>query len=498
MKKRHGFFLGILVSLTAALASCVTSGLTAVPTAVPTPYKGVALNVIGPQTITALEQRASDFQRLTGATVTVAALPPSDLSEKALSDLSTGMNKNDVIILDTQSLGGLAAAGYLMDLTDRVAADKPLDWEGVSPFFRDVSARFQGHVYSIPLDGDFLRVYYRKDVFDRNQQNPPESWGDYVVLAQNYFMRDLNYDGTPDEYGSCLAMKPGGLSYLLFTSIAASFFQSQGTAQGAFFTTDSMQPLLGSNEAMAKALNIYASLLKLGPKNQLSLSLDDTRSLFLAGKCALTIDWGDLGPLSADKSKSKFPNSVGAIELPGSTEVLDRTTGKLVQCNGTTCPYATDGTNHAPFAASSDWACAINAQSHVQDAAYAFCSYLSQPAQSNTDVFLAASGLHPYRTDQVISLDPWLHLGMSQAVATTYRDTIKSGLSNRNMVLDLRIAESQTYGQVLDAALAQFLGGQTDADATMKQIQDGWNKLTDQLGRDKQLAAYKASFGVTK
>jgi multiple sugar transport system substrate-binding protein len=32
----------------------------------------------------------------------------------------------------------------------------------------------------------------------------------------------------------------------------------------------------------------------------------------------------------------------------------------------------------------------------------------------------------------------------------------------------------------------------------MKEIEDGWNAKTDELGRDKQLAAYKATLGVKK
>ncbi len=50
----------------------------------------------------------------------------------------------------------------------------------------------------------------------------------------------------------------------------------------------------------------------------------------------------------------------------------------------------------------------------------------------------------------------------------------------------------------LDTALAQFLAGELTVDQTEKQIADQWNAKTDELGRDKQLAAYKASLGITK
>jgi multiple sugar transport system substrate-binding protein len=51
---------------------------------------------------------------------------------------------------------------------------------------------------------------------------------------------------------------------------------------------------------------------------------------------------------------------------------------------------------------------------------------------------------------------------------------------------------------VLDLAISQFLAGEINRDQTMKQITDGWEELTNKAGRDKQLAAYKASLGVVK
>ncbi|MFL5800378.1 MAG: ABC transporter substrate-binding protein, partial [Roseiflexaceae bacterium] len=63
----------------------------------------------------------------------------------------------------------------------------------------------------------------------------------------------------------------------------------------------------------------------------------------------------------------------------------------------------------------------------------------------------------------------------------------------------LRIPQNQYYQQtVLDTAVAQYLAGELDLDATIKQITDQWEEKTDELGRDQQLAAYKASLGVKR
>ena len=88
---------------------------------------------------------------------------------------------------------------------------------------------------------------------------------------------------------------------------------------------------------------------------------------------------------------------------------------------------------------------------------------------------------------------------MSQAAAKDYLGAIQASLQSPNMILDLRIPQNATYeGTVLDTALAQFLAGEITRDGAAKQIQDQWNAKTDELGRDKQLAAYKATLGVTR
>jgi multiple sugar transport system substrate-binding protein len=181
--------------------------------------------------------------------------------------------------------------------------------------------------------------------------------------------------------------------------------------------------------------------------------------------------------------------------------VLDRKTGKLVDCTPELCPHAIDGVNHAPFAAFGGWSGAIDKASkpEVKDAAFAYLSYVSQPAQSNVDVTVGKTGFNPYRVSQFKNLDNWIKAGMSEQAAKDYLSAIEASLNSPNMVLDLRIPQNQYYqGIVLDGAIAKFLAGEQDIAATMKEIAEGWEQKTEELGREKQLAAYRATLGVQK
>jgi multiple sugar transport system substrate-binding protein len=465
------------------------------------PYSGVTVRIlsfVGPAVTEPLLRRQPDFEALTGAKLEITTVPNAELFDDIVKDQSTGTNSYDVFIQSPQWKADLVSAGYLEDLTDRVGKDKDIQWDDIAPFFRNYITTYGGKIYVIPLDGDINTVYYRTDVFADAKVEPPKTWEDYLKVAAQFNGKDLNGDGEAD-YGSCIPKVRGGQSYWWILNVAAPYIQSKGTGQGMFFNPDDMTPLV-KNEGFTRALEIYKETGKYGPPNELTASLNDTRDLFLTGRCALTIDWGDIGALSIDKQRSHVQDKVGTLINPGSKQVVDWTTGKLVDCDSTTCPYAVDGINYAPFAAWGGWGGAISAASDpkVKDAAYAFLSYMSQPAQSNVDVTIGASGYNPYRTSQFKNLDTWVKNGFSETAAKNYLDGIAASLNSPNMVIDLAIPGVARYQQtVLDTVISQYLAGELTTDETVQQIYDQSEEITNELGRDKQKAAYQAMLGIS-
>ncbi|MGQ0551024.1 MAG: ABC transporter substrate-binding protein [Armatimonadota bacterium] len=465
-------------------------------------FAGVTVNVLtftGPQIAEPLQRRAPDFGKLTGAKINVVTVPFSDLYQKALTDMATRTNSFNAFVFAPQWMVDYITPGFLEDITSRVTGDKALQWNDIAPFFRDFSATFAGRIYTIPLDGDFQMVYYRRDVLAQAGLQPPETWDDYLKIASTFAGKDLNGDGTPD-FGSCIAKKRNAQSYWMVWSVAAGFLQAKGTEEGSFFDVDALKPLT-NNEAFAEALRLYVETGKYGPPDELNWDVGDSRAGFVTGRCALTLDWGDIGTLAIDPKTSKVQDKVGAVILPGTRRVLDRKSGKLVDCTGTTCPHATKGVNHAPFAAFGGWSGAISkaAPARVKEAAYAFLSYMSQPAQANADVTIGITGFNPYRTSQFRNISLWVKAGMSEGAAKNYLGAIENSLRSPNMVLDIRIPQNQRYQQViLDRAVARLLAKEITIDQAMKEITDGWESTTNELGRDKQKRAYRSTLGVKR
>src|SRR2546427_5757605 len=127
------------------------------------PFDGVTVNVLtftGPQIAEPLQRRGPDFGKLTGAKINVITVPFSDLYQKILTDLATGTNSYQAFVFDPQWMADFTTPGYLEELTNRVKADKALQWADIGAFFRNFSATYGGERETLPLLRGFYGGYY--------------------------------------------------------------------------------------------------------------------------------------------------------------------------------------------------------------------------------------------------------------------------------------------------------------------------------------------------
>ncbi len=464
-------------------------------------YDGITVTILtrpGPVIAQRMVERGKEFTAATGATIKVNEVPFAELFQKTLTDWATGTNSIDVGVLASGWSVELVNGGLLENLDPYVAKDTKIDMADIAPYFREYNQKIAGSTYLVTIDGDFQMMYYRTDVLEKAGLKPPTNWTEYMAVAKATHGTDMNGDGTPD-YGSCIFKKRNAQSYFAVMSIAAAYVQSKGTGEGIFFDAQTMKPKI-NNEAWIEAFKVYKATGEYGPPEELNHDIGDTRALVTGGRCAMAIDWGDIGPLSIDKDGAAIKDKIGAIIMPGTDKVLDPATGKLVSCTAEICPYAINGTNFAPFAAFGGWSGMVNAKSDakVKQAAYDFLSYMNQAAQSNVDVTMGWTGYNPYRNSQLDSTDNWVKAGFSKAFAENYLGAIKDSLNNPNMASDIRIPGAQQYtGVILDRELARFLAGEITAEEAVANIEAGWEEVTEDFGRDSQGKMYKLSLGIT-
>ena len=463
-------------------------------------FDGVTVNILtrpGPVIAQPLKDRGVDFEKMTGAKIVVTEVPFAEIFPKIQNDWTTGTNSIDVGVFAAGWGVELDAAGLLEDMDPYIAKDTKLGMDDIAPYFREFGQKVGGKTKMLMVDGDFQMVYYRKDVLEKAGQQTPKTWEDYIAVAKAIHGQDMNGDGVAD-YGSCIFKKRNAQSYFAIQTVAAPIIQTMGTAQGFHFDNATMKPIF-SNDGWKKAFELYKETGKYGPAEELNMDIGDTRGLFKAGRCGLLIEWGDPGTLQLDKDAEKVKGMIFAVGAVGSKEVLDRATGKLVAVTKENSPYSVDGINYAPFAAFGGWAGAINAKADQKkkDAAYAFLSYMNQAAQSNVDVTIGATGYNPYRLSQLSSTDLWVKAGMPADLATNYLGAINGALNNPNMASDMKIPGAQQYTSVvIDTELARYLAGEITVDEALKNIDAGFEKITEDFGRDVQIKAQALALGL--
>ncbi len=470
------------------------------PAAMAGEFDGVTVNILtrpGPVIAARLIERGAEFEAATGGKIVVTEVPFAEIFPKIQADWSTGTNSIDVGVFAAGWGVELDAAGLLEDLDPYIANDTKLDLADVAPFFREFGQKIGGKTKLLMVDGDFQMVYYRKDVLEKAGLAPPKTWEDYLDVASKIHGQDMNGDGEAD-YGSCIFKMRNAQSYFAIQTFAAPIVQTQGTVQGFHFDGATMKPVI-NNDGWKKAFELYKETGKYGPAEELNMDIGATRALFKAGRCGLLVEWGDPGTLQLDADAAGVRGLIFAVSAVGSTEVLDRATGKLVPVTPESAPHAVDGINYAPFAAFGGWAGAINinAEQKTKDAAYAFLSYMNQAAQSNVDVTIGSTGYNPYRNSQLESTDLWVAAGMPLDLAENYLGAINGALNNANMASDMKIPGAANYtGVVLDTELARYLAGEITVEEALQNIETGWEEITEDFGRDEQIKAQALALGT--
>ena len=461
-------------------------------------YDGLTITVLtrpGPVIAGAIDKRGKEFTEMTGAKVTVIELPFAELFPKILADWSQGTNSIDAAVFSSAWGPELVDMGLIADLSDFVAADEQIQLDDITPYFRDFNQKVNDRTYLLTLDGDFHMFYYRADLLKKFDQQPPKTWDDVFKVAEAIHGKDYNDDGEAD-YAFCTFKKRSAQSYFNILSVSAPFVQTQGTSQGIFFDTETMAPTI-NNPGYAEGFRIYKELGKYGPPDELNMDITDIRPVYLSGRCAMLIEWGDTAPLALESGVTK--NLWGASQLPGTTKVWNRDTNALEDCNPTLCPYAIDGVNHAPFGAFGGWSAGINANADpkVIEAAYKFFAYMNAPEQSNIDVTQGWTGFNPYRISQFESIDNWVKAGFTEESAKAYLNGLKESLSNPNFASDLRIPGAAQYTSViLDRELARYLADEITAEQAMSNIEEAWEEVTEDFDRDRQAKLYRNTLGI--
>ncbi len=214
-----------------------------------------------------------------------------------------GDSPYDLVYMDVIWTGKFAAAGWLLDLSDRISEDE------LKAFMdKDVEAgRYKDKLYRIPLRSDAGMLYYRTDLLEQIGAKPPETFEDLVKTSQQlqekkatrwgYVWQGAQYEGLP----------------AMFVEILEGF-------GGFWVNSETNEVGLDQPEAI-KAVEFLRSAIdkNISPPGVTSYREEDTRRLFVSGESAFLRNWPYVWA-TANEAGSEIKGKVGIkpmVHIPG-------------------------------------------------------------------------------------------------------------------------------------------------------------------------------------
>lgn len=453
-------------------------------------FSGTTLTVStqnGPYIASALQMAADSWEEKTCGEVDVIEFPFGELYPKFFTSISTNAGDLDVIGFIPAWLPDFAQ--YLDPMP--ASLQDGSDWEDIHPVYRERLMAWDGQVMSATMDGDMHMLNLRADLLENPDEMAafkerygydlaaPATWDQYYDIAE-FFHR-------PDEglYGTAEAYRRGGQQFWYFFSHVASYANHPDNPGSMFFDPETMEAQV-NNPGWVKALEDYKRGLDYNPPGALNNGSGEVRPLYAGGSVAMNIDWADSGVLGASSAESAIAGSVRTSMLPGSTMIWNHKTGQWDEFEK---PVA------SPFLAFGGWQLAVPAGSENKDAAWSFAAEVISPEISKKALVTAETGVNPYRFSHYSDIENWQAI-FTPAEAESYLSAQQASLDAPNVALDLRLPGFFSYTEALEIELSRALAGDVSPQEALDAIAEQWDALTEEFGRERQLAAYRASVGL--
>ena len=432
-------------------------------------YRGSEITIsweAGLQALDPLNFSGPKWEELTGIKVSVVEQPVAEMFTKILQEHRAGTGAYDALNVIPSWMPDLVAAGALEPLDEYVDKYGYRDeLRTIASVYRDNQMTVDGKIYGFPDDGDVFVLYYRTDIL-----------GDPALQAafKEKYGYDLPVPPTTwkefDEVGSFITEFKGGKPY------GAGFFREQSYGNfmfqdrfrnegGKFFDAETMKATVNGPEGL-KVLNDWVAENKWMPPGVETWGFVENLAGFLAGDTAMTISWPPYGRWAAGYGTDEEALSW----VPKSTIA-----GKV--------GYALTPGGHPQLAAG--FALSVSSSSKNKEAAYLFIQWLNSEDISLQRVQLPYALRDPFRDGHFTSEE----YKSRWPEAPQYLEALQAGATSG--LLDLSIIQTDRYEEAIRQGISRLWGGE-DPQTILNDIAAAWDQTTEQIGVDKQKAAYAA------
>jgi len=433
----------------------------------------------------------------TGATINWIDLAQADYNPRLQQSIATGTVDFDILEMGAPFEGDVCGQGLASVMPDWVK--QQIDMDDYVGYLQEPVGTWDGLTYRVSVDGDAHNFNYRTDIF--SDEDLAAEWassggeGDFAVPQTWQQVQTMNQflsgkeSGGQEVYGYLDAPKAWGGFGFYFLGSRASAYAKHPDDSAWLFNPEDMAPRI-NNPAWVRAIQDVADNIPLLPADQINADPNTTGFLqFLAGTGSMVAWWGDIGSNAKTNDSSVVGEVVGFDILPGSDDVYNAASGEW-----DTLP---DGPNYAPNMAYLGWGvyvmATVDADPVRQKAAWSVAAHLGG---KNISLWLSAypSGFQPYRQSH-FNIEEWVGAGYEEAFIQDYLDSESNSYNHPNTAIEPRIPGIFQYYSIAEDELQRGWAGGTDAQTIADNIAAAWEGITDEIGRESQVALYQASLG---
>lgn len=298
-------------------------------------FDGVELRVVGANHPwqEAIEPLIPEFEEQTGIKVNFEKFFEDQLTQKLTTEFTAGSSSIDVFMIRPLQEGKLFSQnGWVADISDKVD-DPEFEFEDFTE--SSVNSMKDGEkLFGIPIVTEREILYYRKDIFEENNIEPPETLDELMQVAE-----ELN--DPKNEFYGIVSRGERAAAVTQFSSYLYGF--------GGDFMVDGKAAI--DTEEAIQAFQFYGDMLRnYGPPGVLNMSWPQAAGLFGQGKAAMYTDADSIFPNLLDEEKSVVSDKVGFAVFPEGPA------------------------GNEPYNVTS-WGVAINEKSEKKDAAWEFVKW---------------------------------------------------------------------------------------------------------------------------
>ena len=430
------------------------------------------------------------WEAYTGAKINWIDLAQADYNARLQQSIATGTVDFDILEMGAPFEGDTAGKGLLDEMPDWVSTQ--IDESDLVGYLQAPVGTWDGKKYRVTIDGDCHTFAYRKDYFGEGAiggAEVPKTWQQVNEVSKALIGQTDPLTGLP-AHGYLDPLKGWGGFGMYFIANRATAYVKHPDDPAWLFDPDTMKPRV-NNPGWVQAIQDVMDLIAAGayPADQINADPGTTAfSQFLAGTGSMLMWWGDVGSSARTSDTSVVGEVVGFGINPGSDRRYNAAAGAWEET-----------ANEAPLMAYIGWGVYVtsnvSADEKKRKAAWSAAAHLGG---KDLSLWTAAypSGFQPYRNSH-FDYAEWEAAGYDRAYVEDYLGSNADSYNHPNAAIEPRIPGIFQYYSVAEDELSKGFAGQyASAQETADAIAAAWEKITDQIGRDSQIALYKASLGM--